>query len=155
MMSRFNQMLYATITRNWSAGKFESYSSALRELERTHPSLAAAFDTIDNKASGILTHVSMMIAGLGLIAPIVAKHLFAEGVVIFQIMIYLLIALGCLRCLSIFNSNELTGSEREVQDSVQREFIIRHAIYTVSNRISLWFTVFVFISLPILWLWTP
>ena len=59
------------------------------EAERT-------FASIDAKATGLLTHTSMMIAGLGLIAPLVADSDLEVGIVVSEIAVYLLIALGCL-----------------------------------------------------------
>ena len=155
MTSSLDRLLYAAITRRWSADKIASYTGAIQQLEQTPSSLVAAFQTIDSKASGLLTHVSMMIAGLGLIAPLVAKSRVEEIVVVAQIMIYLLIAMGCLRCLSSFKSQELTGSPSEIEQGIHRELILRNEIYIASNRFSIWFTVFVFVSIPLLWLWNP
>ena len=155
MTSWLNRMLYTAITHRWSADKIESYTGAVQQLEQTSASVVTAFQTIDSKASGLLTHVSMMIAGLGLIAPLVAKNPFEEAIVIFQIMIYLLIAMACLRCLSSFNSQELVGTATQIEQMIHRELVIRNELYIASNRFSIWFTVFVFVSLQLLWLLNP
>ena len=65
-----------------------------------------------------------MIAGLGLIAPLVADSDFEVGIVIMEMAIYLLIALGCLRCLSVFHAHEFEAADH-VQDAIHRELIIR------------------------------
>ena len=74
-------------------------------------STASAFPAIDAKATGLLTHVSMMIAGLGLVAPLVASSDLELGVIIVEMAVYLLIAIGSLRCLSVFAGNEMLGDD--------------------------------------------
>ena len=63
--------------------------------------------------------------------------------------------MACLRCLSSFNSQELVGTATQIEQMIHRELVIRNELYIASNRFSIWFTVFVFISLPLLWLLNP
>ncbi len=76
-------------------------------------------------------------------------------VVIFQILVYLLIAMGCLRCLSIFRAYDLVRSAQDIKHTLDRELIIRREIYSFCNRVSIAFTAFVFISLPLMWFFKP
>jgi hypothetical protein len=108
----------------------------------------AAFQTLDTKASGLLTHVSMMIAGLGICAPLLAQHRIEEIVIVFEIIVYLLIALGCLRCLSVRTVGQLSKT------SVQRELIIKHELYRLCNQATIYFTIIVFISFPVMLMWS-
>ena len=41
---------------------------------------------IDSKASGLLTHTSMMIAALGISAPVAANDYLEQGVIVVEIM---------------------------------------------------------------------
>jgi len=113
------------------------------------------FASIDAKATGLLTHTSMMIAGLGLIAPLVADNDIEIGIVVLEMAIYLLIALGCLRCLSVFHVHEFDAADNRIQDVIHRELIIRSELYSLCIRIAIVFTIVVFVLLPVLYFWTP
>ena len=154
-MNWFSRILYSCITRGWDDAKVEAYGKALHYPFESQPTLAAAFQNVDAKATGLLTHASMMIAGLGLMSSLVAKSPLAEMVVIFQILVYLLIAMSCLRCLSIFRAYDLIRSAQDIKQILDRELIIRREIYSICNRISIVFTAFVFVSLPLMWFFKP
>ena len=77
------------------------------------PTAKARSRSIDAKATGLLTHVSMMIAGLGLVAPLVAQSDIELGMIIVEMAVYLLLAVGCLRCLSVFAGRDLAGPDME------------------------------------------
>ena len=111
--------------------------------------------SIDAKATGLLTHTSMMIAGLGLIAPLVADNDIEVGIVIAEMAIYLLIALGCLRCLSVFHVNELSQGSDSIHKIIHRELIIRSELYSICIRGAIIFTIVVFALLPLLYFWSP
>ena len=148
--------LYSALTRKWDAKTIDSFALALenhdaKETDRT----TAAFQTIANKATGLLTHVSMMIAGLAICAPLVAQHRLEETIIIFEIAVYLLIAVGCLRCLSLFRVREFAGDSDFTAAIVEHELIIRRALYRFCMRASIFLTVLVFLLLPILFFWKP
>ncbi len=79
-----------------------------------------SFQLIDVKATGLLTHVSLMIAGLGLIAPLVADNQFEKGIVVAEIGVYLLVAVGCLRCLSVFHTHEFDANGARLREIADR-----------------------------------
>jgi hypothetical protein len=106
---------------------------------------------IDNKESGLLTHTSMMIAALGVSAPFVANDYFEQGVIVVEIMLYLLVALGCLRCLSTFQNN----LDSPQPDAARDEMILRHELFKLCNRAAIGLTTLVLISLPLLYLYVP
>jgi hypothetical protein len=141
MKMPFDTALFALLTRNWSKERIKSYP---REMETrakvTDGPAAAAFQMIDAKATGTLTHVSMMIAGLGITAPLVAQHPLEEAVIVAEICVYLVIAVGCLRCLSVLAHVDL---------------LIRQELYRLCNRLSIYFTFVVFVSLLVLLVWRP
>jgi hypothetical protein len=117
--------------------------------------MTEAFGLIDVKATGTLTHVSLMIAGLGLIAPLVAESMLEVGVVIAEIGIYLLIAIGCLRCLAVFRTRDLSTGDEDLIAIAQRELIIRLELYNICNRGATLFTIVVFLLLPALFFYRP
>ena len=152
--SPLDRVVFALVTRGWDSRKIASYESTLRKRDKEMSAEAShTFASIDAKATGLLTHTSMMIAGLGLIAPLVADSEFEVGIVIMEMAIYLLIALGCLRCLSVFHAHEFEAADH-AQDVIHRELIIRAELYSLCIRTAILFTMVVFALLPLLYFWT-
>jgi hypothetical protein len=152
--SPLDRAFFALVTRGWNTDKIANYESTLRRRDKEMSAEAThTFASIDTKATGLLTHTSMMIAGLGLIAPLVADSDIEVGIVITEMAIYLLIALGCLRCLSVFHAHEFEADDH-VQDVIHRELIIRNELYSLCIRAAILFTMVVFALLPLLYFWT-
>lgn len=152
--SPLDRAFFALVTRGWDSRKIAGYESTLRRRDKEMSAEAShTFAAIDAKATGLLTHTSMMIAGLGLIAPLVANSEFEVGIVIMEMAIYLLIALGCLRCLSVFHAHEFEDTDH-AQDIIHRELIIRAELYSLCIRAAILFTLVVFALLPFLYFWT-
>ena len=147
--------IYAALANKWDS---QTIDTLAREIEngadQGNAETIAAFQVIDAKASGLLTHVSMMIAGLGICAPLLAQHRFEEVLIVCEIAAYLVIAVGCLRCLSVLHSIRGKPAGKNTRQSIQRELIIRHELYRVCINSSIYLTIFVFLSLPFL-LWWP
>jgi hypothetical protein len=153
--SPLDRAFFALVTRGWDTRKIAGYESIIRKRDKEMSVEAShTFASIDAKAAGLLTHTSMMIAGLGLIAPLVADSHLEVGIVVAEIAIYLLIALGCLRCLSVFRAHEFDIDDH-VRDIIHRELIIRAELYSLCIRVAILFTIVVFILLPVLYFWTP
>jgi hypothetical protein len=148
--------LFALITRGWDARKIAGYEAYLRKRDKSMSAEASrTFASIDAKATGLLTHTSMMIAGLGLIAPLVADNRIEVGIVVAEMAVYLLIALGCLRCLSVFRTHDFSGAGNQNHEIIHRELIIRSELYAACIRAAIVFTIVVFLLLPVLYFWTP
>jgi hypothetical protein len=149
-MDRF---LYRTMTRGWPKERIERYTEHLAvDGDGTlgpFP-ISRSFQILDAKAGGLLTHTSMMIAALGISAPVVADNHFEQGVIVAEIMLYLLVALGCLRCLAMFHRD--AGPLHEL---ALTELIIRRELFKWCNFGAITLTVLVFISLPLLYLYVP
>jgi hypothetical protein len=77
-----DHFLYRAITRDLRNEHIERY---VRHLAVDHDEtivpnvIGRGFQIIDSKASGLLIHTSMMIAALGISAPVVAKDYFRAG----------------------------------------------------------------------------
>ena len=156
MKQRIDHALYSTLTRKWEKKTVDGYSKALQmRVSATPPHIHELFQRIDAKATALLTYCAMMIAGLGICAPVVSQHPWEEGVVIAQISIFLLIAIGCLRCLSVFGSLEHSSDFAAVRKSAERELIIRQELFRLCHRASIIFTFGVVVSLPVMLVWRP
>ncbi len=153
MTKLLDRLIYGVIARRMDDGAIASYAQAVEKQESL--GVSAAFQTIDAKATGLLTHVSMMIAGLGLVAPLVADSDFEIGMIIAEISAYLLIAVGCLRCLSVFSGQDLLDGSANIERTLARELIIRRELYALCNRASIILTIVVFFLLPFQFLWHP
>ncbi len=95
----------------------------------------------------------MMIAGLGLIAPLVADHDLEKGVIVFEMAVYLLVAIGCLRCLTVLNMPRFTKDPSDSPKEIGRELLIRRELYGVCIRVAIIFTIVVLITLPAMFFW--
>jgi hypothetical protein len=154
--SVLDRALFSVVTRDWEDHHITNYFVSLQNHDLIVAGVTSEpLQRIDTKAAGLLTHVSMMIAGLGLIAPLVASSHLEVGVVVVEIAAYMLIALGCLRCLSIFQSKELFRPSENLQELVSYELILRRELYGWCNRLAIILTIVVFLLLPVLFLWTP
>jgi hypothetical protein len=147
----FDRLIYSIVTRQLDGAAVAGYAEAVERQE--HFASAPAFQTVDAKATGLLTHVSMMIAGLGLVAPLVSNSDVELGMIIAEMAVYLVIAVGCLRCLSLFAGHDLSGADLEAR--VTRELLIRRELLALCNRASIIMTIVVFVLLPIQFLWHP
>lgn len=84
--STFDNILFGFFTQKWDAAKLESYPRSLETHIKTADGASSeAFQMIDVKATGLLTHVSMMIAGLGISAPLLAQHPVEEAIIVGEI----------------------------------------------------------------------
>ncbi len=145
-----DDFVYAGLVRRWPESKVAEYTDRLKqsEDEAVLPSAARrVFDSIDAKSASLLTHVSMMIAAIGITATVVADTKIEQGFMIVQIMFYLLVAVVCLRCSSLFHS--VTDDEMS-PEILRKELILRRELYRLSNTASIYLTIVVLISLPVL-----
>jgi hypothetical protein len=144
-----DDFLFTRLTRSWSKEKIQKYTERIRSpTDELLPEAAhRAFENLDAKSASLLTHVSMMVAAIGITATLVAESKFEQGFMIVQIMVYLLIAVVCLRCSSLFRG---TTEEQMPAEELGRELILRRELYSLSNTVSIALTVVVLITLPIL-----
>ena len=149
-----DRALFHTITRGLRSEHVERYVKhlAVDHEDTSVPNvIGRSFQIIDNKASGLLTHTSMMIAALGISGRVVATDYFEQGVIVAEIMLYLLVALGCLRCLSMFQDD----LDSPVKEAARDELILRHELFRLCNRATIMLTLLVLLSLPLLFLYVP
>jgi hypothetical protein len=158
MIQAMDRLLYSAVTRGWPHPRIENYIGVLKvdDAGSALPNVVSrTFQLIDTKASGLLTHTSMMIAALGVAGHLVADSYLENGVIVVEIMLYLLVAIACLRCMAIFNEHSIAHDPAMVSNAVRDELILRRELYIVCNRATIALTVLIFFSLPILYLYTP
>jgi len=154
--SVLDRIFFGLVTLGWQDERVTRYAEHVRRYRSSLPEdIVDAFGLIDVKATGTLTHVSLMIAGLGLVAPLVVDNDLEMGVVIAEIGIYLLIAIGCLRCLAVFGVIDLSNDDAQLVIIARHELIIRRELYALCNRAAIVFTIVVFLLLPVLFLYRP
>src|SRR5215471_4043204 len=155
-ISPLDRAVFALVTRGWDAGRIKNYEESLRRRgTATSVEASRTFASIDAKATGLLTHTSMMIAGLGLIAPLVADSDLEIGIVVSEIAVSPLIALGCLRCISVFQPFEVGDAGEKIRELIDRELIIRSKLYRLCIRSAIIFTIVVAAVLPIPYFYSP
>jgi hypothetical protein len=154
--SSIDRVLAAVLVRKWSRERTDRYFDALTTLESADVTLArAAFADIDTKAGALLMHVSMMIAALGVCAPTIATNVVEEAVIFAEIAAYLLIATADLRCIASLAPSEEANEGEGLAAWLRRELVFRQELYALCNRSTIFLTLVVFVSLPVLLAWSP
>jgi hypothetical protein len=150
----FDRPLLKALTRGRGESAISEYFEHIRsEQEKIPESIMTSMQNIDAKVTALLTHVSMMIAALGLVAPLVADSRFKEGVIVFEIAIYLLLTIGCLRCLNLFNIRRSPGKRSGVIIELRHEILLRRELYILCVRVATFVTICLFITLPAMFFW--
>jgi hypothetical protein len=158
MIPAVDRWLFGAVTHGWPPARIENYIEILKvdDPQSAFPNvISRTFQLIDTKASGLLTHTSMMIAALGVAGHLVAESYLEDGVIVVEIMLYLLVAIACLRCMAIFNEHSVADDPSLVSNAVRDELILRRELYSTCNRATIFLTVLIFFSLPILYLYVP
>jgi hypothetical protein len=150
----FDRPLHKALTFGWTDSAINEYFEHIRsEQERIPESIMTSMQNIDGKVTALLTHVSMMIAALGLVAPVVANNRFKEGIIVFEIAIYLLLAVGCLRCLNLFNIHRSLGKRANLIGELRHEILLRRELYILCVRAATLITICLLVSLPAMYFW--
>ncbi len=150
----FDRPLHKALTFRWTDSAINEYFEHIRsEQERIPESIMTSMQNIDGKVTALLTHVSMMIAALGLVAPVVANSHLKEGIIVFEIAIYLLLAVGCLRCLNLFNIHRSPGKRPNLIAELHHEILLRRELYILCIRAATFITICLLVSLPAMYFW--
>ena len=156
MRRKIDELLFSAFTWSWEKRLVSNYLEALKKNEAVIPPyINEVLQRVDAKGTALVTYVAMMIAGLGICAPLVAKHPYEEAIVIAQISMFLLIAIGCLRCLSVFARPAISTDPKETLRVMERELVIRQELFRVCHRAAIIFTLTAFLSMPFMLLWSP
>ena len=146
--------LLKALTLGWEESAIDKYFDRIcGEQEKIPEPVMTSMQNIDAKVTGLLTHVSMMIAALGLIAPLVANHRFEEGIIVAEIAVYLLLAVGCLRCLNLFSVRRSSGKATSLDLELHHEILLRRELYILCVQVATGITIVLLISLPAMYFW--
>jgi hypothetical protein len=149
----FDGALLKALTRGWAETTVDDYADRICKHRGLIPQpILASMQDIDSKATGLLTHVSMMIAGLGLVAGLIADHRAEEGIIILEISVYLVLAIGCLRCLNVLNPPTVADDTSASIVALSRELVLRRQLYALCVHAATWVTVIIIITLPAMYL---
>jgi hypothetical protein len=93
-----------------------------------------ALDQMDAKASGTLTHISMMIAAMGVTAiSQIVDHDSERFICYLTIGIYLILAVACLRCMSVADYELSVGDASRLIAHLEEDLIYRRELYSTIN----------------------
>jgi hypothetical protein len=136
-MRAVDRIVHRYLTRSWTEPMRHQYLANLRFMrgeESEQRALRAALDQMDTKASGTLTHISMMIAAMGVTAiSEIVDHDSERFVCYLTIGLYLILAVMCLRCMTVIGVGVMTGNPDQLLDNLLRESIYRRELYTLAN----------------------
>ena len=137
------------LTRRWTASMRRHYLENLsftRDETSEHRAALGALDQMDTKASGTLTHISMMIAAMGVTATsAIVDHDSERFVVYLTIGVYLILSVMCLRCMNGFAIELITGPREHFLAHLVDELIYRKELYARANKATTVLTSVVFV----------
>lgn len=119
-----------------NARQFSERLNVEAKLRNESPSQAAAgyVEKIEGRASGLLQHVSLMIALTGVYFALSEDNIVLMIVLAAEIVGYLWAALCCLRCLLQISTSQWAGFDADAfrqayeLEGLKRELIYRHAL---------------------------
>jgi hypothetical protein len=152
LIDALDDRLKAALLKEWDAAALQRFLVNIRR-SHTQPTdqgaIRAAVDQIDVQAAGILTHVSMMIAALGVTATAeISATLFDKTVLYATIVCYLFVAIICLRCIRPPAVEHGEYDEDAYVKELLLELVYERELNRLANTASIALTLFVFLYLP-------
>ena len=137
LLRSIDEFCRSRLTRHWTAEARRQFVANLcLSTDETSESRAVqeALDRIDAKASGTLTHISMMIAAMGVTAiSQIVDHDSERFICYLTIGIYLVLAVACLRCMSIADYDLAVGDGSRLLAHLEDDLIYRRELYATIN----------------------
>ncbi|SDR37157.1 hypothetical protein SAMN05444161_3301 [Rhizobiales bacterium GAS191] len=128
------------LTKDWTeAGRRQFVANLCVVADETSERRAVqrALDQMDTKASGTLTHISMMIAAMGVTAiSEIVDHDSERFICYLTIGIYLVLAMLCLRCMSVAEIDLAAGNGELLLTRLEDDLIYRRELYSAVNSIT-------------------
>jgi hypothetical protein len=125
------------LTKDWTeAGRRQFVANLCVVADETSERRAVqrALDQMDTKASGTLTHISMMIAAMGVTAiSEIVDHDSERFICYLTIGIYLVLAVACLRCMSVADYDLAVGDGDRLLAHLEDDLIYRRELYSTIN----------------------
>ena len=147
--SRIDEYFREKFTRPWTPEMRRHYLENLsftRDETSEHRAALRNLDQLDTKASGTLTHISMMIAALGVTARADIIDHESERFILYATMcVYLILSVFCLRCMNGFAIDLAAGPRERFLEHLTDELIYRKELYSHANRATTLLTAVVFL----------
>jgi hypothetical protein len=137
ILQRVDEICRRHLTKDWTeAGRRQFVANLCLAADETSERRAVhkAFDQMDTKASGTLTHISMMIAAMGVTAiSEIVDHNSERFICYLTIGIYLILAMMCLRCMSVAEIDLAAGNGEPLLSRLEEDLIYRRELYSAIN----------------------
>ncbi|MBV9519336.1 MAG: hypothetical protein JO068_14580 [Hyphomicrobiales bacterium] len=128
------------LTKDWTEARRRQFIANLCIAgdEPSEPkAVQRALDQMDTKASGTLTHISMMIAAMGVTAiSEIVDHDSERFICYLTIGLYLILAVMCLRCMSVIEANLFVGDKNSLISQLEDDLIYRRELYATVNSMT-------------------
>ena len=128
------------LTRDWTEARRRQFVANLCVAadEQSEPrAVQRALDQMDTKASGTLTHISMMIAAMGVTAiSEIVNHDSERFICYLTIGLYLILAVMCLRCMSVVEMALFVGDKKILMANLEDDLIYRRELYATVNSMT-------------------
>ncbi|MBV8427640.1 MAG: hypothetical protein JOZ88_10400 [Hyphomicrobiales bacterium] len=128
------------LTKDWTEGRRRRFIANLCIAgdEPSEPrAVQRALDQMDTKASGTLTHISMMIAAMGVTAiSEIVDHDSERFICYLTIGLYLILAVMCLRCMSVVEATLFVGDKKHLISHLEDDLIYRRELYATVNSMT-------------------
>jgi hypothetical protein len=125
------------LTKHWADAERRRFITNLclaLDEKSERRAVQRALDQMDTKASGTLTHISMMIAAMGVTAiSQIVDHDSERFICYLTIGIYLVLAVACLRCMSVADYDLAVGDGDRLLAHLEDDLIYRRELYSTIN----------------------
>lgn len=107
-----------------------NFFSARKKIEEIEQILHD-MEAIDSKSGALLTHISIMLAVLGFFLSDSNNHLLVQILFLFELIIYLVVAMVLIRCIDIMGPpfRELPENQKSLNETYYFEITLRKEIY--------------------------
>jgi len=137
LLRSIDEFCRSWLTRHWTAEARRQFVANLclsTDETSERRAVQEALDRIDAKASGTLTHISMMIAAMGVTAlSQIVNHDSERFICYLTIGLYLLLAIACLRCMGVAGSGLAKGEGDRLLAHHEEDLIYRRELYAAIN----------------------
>lgn len=117
----------------------ETYFSAIEQDFKTDAEFYQVsfglFDALDTKTTAVLTHVSLLVALVGVLLSARDLNLWYKTALSIELVVYLSLTCLCMRCIRFLLPNKLRKDSHSRE--VYKEIIRRWAIYTIVSDITI------------------
>jgi len=132
-----DDLFHRQLTKHWSEAARRQFVRNLcvaTDEPSERRAVHRALDQMDTKASGTLTHISMMIAAMGVTAiSEIVNHDSERFICYLTIGLYLILAIMCLRCMSVGETTLFAGDGDRLLAHLEDDLIYRRELYRLVN----------------------